>query len=86
MKKLFARFNFQGTLTLQKSVYVTPGEHMSAGRKWRTECDTAVTGGNGCRSHIVADVVQATKKGAGYTYKMVRKEVFNNIVLFEASA
>ena len=142
---------FQGNLSLQKNVYITPGEHVSGGRKWRTtcqpysatercrteiwstdvvykagklvkdngwhfnnltykesprslwkgnplaeegkftsngrqwrtECETFTTGRNGCRSYIVSDVVQATKKGNSYTYKMVRKEVFNNIVLFE---
>ncbi|MDO5737516.1 MAG: hypothetical protein Q4P15_13695 [Propionibacteriaceae bacterium] len=61
------------------------GKYTIAGRQWRTECDTAVSGGNGCRSYIVSDVVAATKKGNGYTYKLVRKEVFNNIVLFTPS-
>ncbi len=59
------------------------GKFTSNGRQWRTECDTPVSGRNGCRSYIVSDVVQATKKGSSYTYTMVRKEVFNNIVLFE---
>lgn len=143
-------FDFQGSIELKKVIYITPGEHMSAGRRWRTscepysatercrteiwstqvvysgcklvkntgwhfnnltykpsrralwagnplgntgnytisgrtwrtECDTAVTGRNGCRSYIMADVVQATRSGSGFTYRMVRKEVFNNIVLF----
>ncbi|MDO5678363.1 MAG: polysaccharide deacetylase family protein [Propionibacteriaceae bacterium] len=30
----------------------TPGEHKVAGRTWRTECDTARTGRNGCRSYL----------------------------------
>ncbi len=59
------------------------GEYMINGRQWRTECETFTTGRNGCRSYIVSDVVQATKKGNGYAYKVVRREVFNNIVLFE---
>ncbi len=59
------------------------GKFTSNGRQWRTECETFTTGRNGCRSYIVSDVVQATKKGNSYTYAMVRKEVFNNIVLFE---
>lgn len=59
------------------------GKYTINGRQWRTECDTKVSGGNGCRSYIVSDVVQATKQGNSYTYKMVRKEVFNNIVLFK---
>ncbi len=61
------------------------GKYTIKGRQWRTECDTKVTGGNGCRSYIVSDVVRATKKGKSYTYKMVNKEVFNNIVLFEVT-
>ena len=61
------------------------GTYTVNGRKWRTGCDMAVSGGNGCRSYVVSDVVQATKKGNGYTYSMVTKEVFNNIVLFTPS-
>ncbi len=54
------------------------------GRKWMTECDTPRTGGNGCRSYIESKVVQATKKSDGtYTYALVTKFVFNNIVLFK---
>ncbi len=53
------------------------------GRQWRTECDTAATGGNGCRSYIRSRVVQATKRpGGSYSYAMVDTWVFNNIVLF----
>ncbi len=52
------------------------------GRQWRTECDTAVTGGNGCRSYIRSNVVQATKRPGGYSYAMTQTWVFNNIVLF----
>lgn len=59
------------------------GKHLINGRQWRTECETFTSGRNGCRSYIVSDVVQATKQGSSYTYKMVRKEVFNNIVMFE---
>ncbi len=145
---------FQGSLSLQKNVYITPGEHMSGGRKWRTtcepysatercrteiwstevvyskgqlvkdngwhfnnltykeskralwkgnplgnegkytingrqwrtECETFTSGRNGCRSYIISDVVQATKKGNSYIYKMVNKEVFNNIVMFDPSS
>ena len=53
------------------------------GRQWRTECDTATTGGNGCRSYIRSRVVQAAKRpGGGYSYALVDTWVFNNIVLF----
>jgi len=53
------------------------------GRQWRTECDTATTGGNGCRSYIRAKVVESTKRSNGsYSYAMIEKWIFNNIVLF----
>ncbi|MGO1487974.1 MAG: endo-alpha-N-acetylgalactosaminidase family protein [Arachnia sp.] len=54
------------------------------GRKWYTECDTAVTGGNGCRSYTrVNNLVAATPKpGGGYMYSLTDDWVFNNIVLF----
>lgn len=55
---------------------VTPGTHVIDGRSWKTECDTAWTGGNGCRSEIFATVID--KVGSGY--KTVNKYVFNNIV------
>ncbi len=64
----------------------TAGKHTIKGRKWRTECETFTSGRNGCRSYIISDVVQATKKGNSYTYKMVNKEVFNNIVMFDPSS
>lgn len=54
------------------------------GRKWMTECDTPRTGRNGCRSYIESKVVQASKKSDGtYSYALVTKFVFNNIVLFK---
>ncbi len=52
------------------------------GRKWRTECDTAVTGRNGCRSYAEATVIGVVPKGAGYTYEWSTKWVLNNIVRF----
>ncbi|MDO5735429.1 MAG: hypothetical protein Q4P15_03040 [Propionibacteriaceae bacterium] len=60
------------------------GNFTSAGRNWRTECDTDATGGNGCRSFIWATgVVEAQKKASGgYRYVLVNKWVFNNIVRF----
>lgn len=54
------------------------------GRNWRTECDTPLTGRNGCRSFIESKIVQASKKSDGtYSYALVTKFVFNNIVLFK---
>lgn len=53
------------------------------GRKWRTECDTALTGKNGCRSFIEARVIEAkSKAGGGYTYTWVTRWIFNNMVRF----
>ena len=54
------------------------------GRKWSTECDTARTGRNGCRSYIyITGVVEARPTAGGYSYALVNKWVFNNIVLFK---
>ncbi|WP_040284397.1 hypothetical protein [Tessaracoccus massiliensis] len=55
---------------------VTPGDHTVNGRKWRTECDTAWTGSGGCRSQLMATVIEKGKGG----YQTVNKYVFNNIV------
>lgn len=51
---------------------------VSSGRKWRTECDTAATGRNGCRSYMAATV--AVRSGG--SYRLVEKDVFNNMVVF----
>ncbi len=58
------------------SPLVTPGEHMISGRRWKTECDTAWTGANACRSQIWATVPEQ-RNG---TWVNVNKWVFNNIV------
>ncbi len=50
----------------------------SDGRQWRTECETAQTGRNGCRSWVKSDVIEYTGSG----YRQVSKFVFNNIVRF----
>ncbi|RMB62023.1 peptidase S8 [Tessaracoccus antarcticus] len=52
------------------------------GRQWRTECDTAATGRNGCRSFAKTKVIEAVPQGAGYTYRWTTKWVLNNIVRF----
>ncbi|NHB85267.1 hypothetical protein G7085_13195 [Tessaracoccus sp. HDW20] len=53
------------------------------GRRWKTECDTTNTGGNGCRSYAMTTVVSATpKRGGGYTFSQSNQWVFNNIVMF----
>ena len=54
------------------------------GRRWRTECDTAATGKNACRSYTLATVYSAkAKAGGGYTFSESQKWVFNNIVMFK---
>lgn len=50
----------------------------SEGRQWRTECDTATTGRNGCRSYTTGTVIEQV----GGTYRTTTKEIFNNMVLF----
>ena len=51
--------------------------------KWRTECDTALTGGNACRSFRWTTVYNATPApGGGYVFGQENKWVFNNIVMF----
>ncbi|MHA7860609.1 hypothetical protein ACX1DX_04410 [Tessaracoccus sp. Y36] len=56
---------------------VTPRDHTVNGRRWRTECDTAWTGSGGCRSQLMATVIE---KGSTGQYQTVNKYVFNNIV------
>ncbi|MGO1384276.1 MAG: M15 family metallopeptidase [Arachnia sp.] len=56
----------------------TPGEHRIDGRLWRTQCETAWTGGNGCRSEMLAYVPHFD--GTRYVNKV--KWVFNNTVQF----
>ena len=54
------------------------------GQQWRTECDTAATGGNGCRTYRWTTVYNAVKseKTGGYDFTQENKWVFNNLVLF----
>ncbi|SHJ18608.1 Alpha-N-acetylglucosaminidase (NAGLU) N-terminal domain-containing protein [Tessaracoccus bendigoensis DSM 12906] len=49
------------------------------GRRWYTECDTAATGRNGCRSYAEADVVSLGSDGR---FRTQRTFVFNNLVMF----
>ncbi|WP_221933145.1 glycosyl hydrolase 53 family protein [Tessaracoccus rhinocerotis] len=61
------------------------GEFTSDGRQWRTECDTAQTGRNGCRSWIWASYVAGTQNASGtWTYGWTEGWVFNNMVRFKA--
>lgn len=53
------------------------------GRKWRTECDTAVTGRGGCRSYIEASVVETHTTSTGQReFRWVTKWILNNMVRF----
>ncbi|MDO5735586.1 MAG: pullulanase-type alpha-1,6-glucosidase [Propionibacteriaceae bacterium] len=55
------------------------------GRKWRTECDTPVTGGNGCRSWAWAGFIASKFDAKGNrVYYGTSGWVFNNIVRFKA--
>lgn len=52
------------------------------GRKWKTECNTPVTG-NGCRSYIWANVIEnVAKPGQPIRYAWVWKWEFNNMVQY----
>jgi len=61
------------------------GQWTSAdGRKWRTECDTATTGGDGCRSYIWATHITAKlDAGGNRKYNWTNGWLLNNIVRFK---
>ena len=53
------------------------------GAQWRTECDTAATGSNACRSYRLTTVYNAfARPSGGYLFSQENKWVFNNIVMF----
>ena len=52
------------------------------GRRWKTECDSATTGYNACRSYIWSSHVVAKKTAKGWTYSTVNGWVINNMVRF----
>ena len=52
------------------------------GRKWKTECDNAATGANGCRSYTLTTFLKATPTSSGTKYETVTDWVFNNMVRF----
>ncbi|GAA4905889.1 hypothetical protein GCM10025789_26610 [Tessaracoccus lubricantis] len=59
------------------------GLFTSAGRQWKTECDTAATGRGACRSYTMTTVYAATAKPeGGYAFSQSNQWVFNNIVMF----
>lgn len=55
-----------------------PGTWSENGRQWRTECGTAATGRDACRSYIFSTVY--TRTAAGYV--AVNQWTFNNIARF----
>lgn len=61
----------------------TPSESWTqAGRQWRTECFTSLTG-RGCRSWIKATVIETYTNDAGNSaYRQVDKWILNNMVRF----
>lgn len=60
------------------------GEFESAGRGWRTECDTALTGRGACRSFVWQPNRIAAHQDAGgaWRYRTEPGWVFNNLVRF----
>ncbi|MDO5736468.1 MAG: hypothetical protein Q4P15_08335 [Propionibacteriaceae bacterium] len=60
------------------------GEWTTAGRQWKTECNTPVTG-NGCRSYIWAKVIaNVAKPGQPVRYAWIEQWEFNNMVQYSA--
>lgn len=58
----------------------------SDGRQWKTECGTALTGRDACRSWSMTSVIVETKGAGGKsTYAFVKQWVFNNIVILSKS-
>lgn len=55
------------------------------GRFWKTECDTAATGRNGCRSYTYTTVIDYEKVNGAWKFSKVNKWVFNNVVQFKAT-
>ena len=61
-----------------------PGAFTSAGRRWRTECDTPATGRGACRSYILSTVYTATARPTGgYAFGQTNQWQFNNMVIFK---
>ncbi|MEO7588261.1 MAG: hypothetical protein ABIS84_09575, partial [Arachnia sp.] len=53
------------------------------GRRWRTECDTALTGKNGCRSYSQARIIESYTTSSGSRgFRWVNQWIFNNMVRF----
>ncbi|TRY17124.1 hypothetical protein FOJ82_14875 [Tessaracoccus rhinocerotis] len=58
----------------------------SDGRRWKTECDTAQTGRDGCRSWVWSSIVASSQGADGvWSHRVTEDWVFNNIVRFKVS-
>ncbi|WP_139651146.1 hypothetical protein [Tessaracoccus massiliensis] len=53
------------------------------GREWRTECDTAATGGNGCRTWVKASFIDSQVIDGTRTYSWTTGWLLNNMVRFQ---
>ncbi len=65
-------------------------EWTSGDRRWRTECNTAVTGSGGCRSYVWTKKVRAVGPipdvhPATFQFEPIEGWVFNNIVMFSSA-
>lgn len=79
-----ARFTKGNPLAAGGEMYGKQSWIAADGRKWRTECDSANSGWNGCRSYIQATVIESYISSTGGTaYRWVTREVFNNMVRFK---
>ncbi len=58
------------------------GQFIKNGRMWQTSCFDDWTGENGCRSFISASVVEPTRTAQGWSFQVVDKWLFNNVVQF----
>ncbi|GAB3812183.1 hypothetical protein GCM10028820_04680 [Tessaracoccus terricola] len=63
------------------------GEWTAAdGRRWKTECDTAQTGRDGCRSWAWSSIVASTQGADGvWSHRVTEDWVFNNITRFKVN-
>lgn len=65
--------------------YKNEGWTAADGRRWKTDCDSAATGGNGCRSYVWSTTATGTRTSSGgYRFSTRNEWVFNNMVRFSA--
>lgn len=67
-----------GNPLAEKGEWISP-----EGRSWRTDCDSAVTGRDGCRNYLRATTVSAVPAASGgWSFVQADAWVFNGIVRF----